>query len=385
MAEVVLCMNAGSSSLKFSLYRMGPDTEELLGNGSIEHIGLEGGRVSMKAGGKTVSRQQDFVDFTSAVQAAFRLLEEAGLPRPEAVGHRVVHGGAGLIRPAKVDEKLLAELGELSPFAPLHLPQEIEGMEAVKSRFPELPQVACFDTAFHRSMPELAQRYPLPRRLWDEGLRRYGFHGISYEYIMGVLGERPPSRVIIAHLGNGASMAAVKDGRPVDTTMGFSPTGGLMMGTRTGDIDPGVVLYLLGEKGYGYQELEHTVNREAGLLGVSGISRNMKVLLEKRRHEPAAAQAVEMFCYYLKKHIGALAAALEGLDLLVFTAGIGEKAAPVREIVCRGLRHLGIRLDPESNNRHADTITTPESPCAVRVIPTNEDLVIARRTYAMLG
>jgi acetate kinase len=279
---------------------------------------------------------------------------------------------------------LVDELRRLTPFAPLHLPDEIAGIEAVTSRFSNLPQVACFDTAFHRSMPEVAQRFPLPRALWEEGIRRYGFHGISYEYIVRSLGDNLPSRIIIAHLGNGASMAALKDGSPMDTTMGFTPTGGFMMGTRCGDLDPGLILYLLQQQHFDGQRLERLVNHESGLLGVSGVSSDMKMLLERRDSEQDAALAVEMFCYQLRKHIGALTAVLRGLDLLVFTGGIGERAAPVRWEVCRGLEHLGIELDRGRNDAHADTISADHSRCVVRVIPTNEDLMIARHTHHLI-
>jgi len=274
----------------------------------------------------------------------------------------------------------MVALRRLVAFAPLHLPSQLQGIEAVAAHFPGLPQVACFDTAFHRRMPEVAQRFPLPRSLWDEGVRRYGFHGLSYEYIVEKLGSAAHGRTIIAHLGNGASLVAVRDGQPVDTTMGFTPTGGFLMGTRSGDLDPGILLYLMNEKRYDARQLEQLVNHEAGLLGVSGTSSDMKTLLEKRDGDSNAAQAVEMFCYYLRKHIGALTAVLGGLDALVFTGGIGERAAPVRWEVCRGLEYLGIHLDPERNALHADPINTPHSLCTVRVIPTNEDLIIARHT-----
>jgi acetate kinase len=247
-----------------------------------------------------------------------------------------------------------------------------------------MPQVACFDTAFHRSMPEVAQRFPLPRAIWDEGIRRYGFHGISYEYIMGTLGQTPPARVIIAHLGNGASMAAIKEGKPLDTTMGFTPTGGFMMGTRSGDLDPGILLYFLRQKSFDAGQLEQLVNQQSGLLGVSGISSEMQTLLQQQATDPHAALAVQMFCYQIRKCLGALTAALGGLDLLVFTGGIGEKAAPVRWSVCQGLEYLGLRIDRERNEANADIISAGDSRSLVRVIPTDEDLMIARHTYRIL-
>jgi acetate kinase len=377
----ILCLNSGSSSLKFALYRMAQD-EELVARGEAERIGLGGGSLRLEGGNGETLRQERaaFGEHRDAIGAAFDALEGAGLPGPAAVGHRVVHGGPEHLSPALVDGPLLESLRRLVPFAPLHMPREITGMETVAARFPGLPQVACFDTAFHRGLPEVAQRFPLPRRLWDEGVRRYGFHGLSYEYILGALGEAARGRVVIAHLGNGSSMAAVRDGRPVDTTMGFSPAGGFMMGTRSGDLDPGILVYLMREKGFDAGKVDRMVNHDSGLLGVSGESPDMKVLLEKSASDPRAALAVEMFCYHLAKHIGALAAALGGLDTLVFTGGIGEKAAPVRMMVCGRIGHLGVRLDPERNEAHADVVSVPESPCVVRVMPTREDLVIARHT-----
>jgi acetate kinase len=316
-----------------------------------------------------------------AILAAFVRLD---LPPPAAVGHRLVHGGPDHTAPERVTPTLLNTLRRLVAFAPLHLPSELMGIDAVASHFPDLPQVVCFDTAFHRSMPELAQRFPLPRALWNEEVRRYGFHGLSYEYIVATLGNVARGRVLIAHLGNGASLAAVRDGHPLDTTMGFTPTGGLMMGTRSGDLDPSVLLYLLTEKRYDAPQLDRLVNHESGLLGVSGTSSDMKTLLEQRDRDTLAAQAVELFCYHLCKHVGALTAVLGGLDTLVFTGGIGERAASVRQEVCQRLAYLGIQLDPQRNEAHADIISSAESRCMVRVIPTKEDLIIARHTSQVI-
>ncbi len=328
--------------------------------------------------------RRDFADAASATDAVLDTLAESDLPAPRAAGHRMVHGGADHVAPERVTPQLLDALRRLIPFAPLHLPGELQSIEAVASRFPDLPQVACFDTAFHRRMGEVAQRFALPRRLWDEGVRRYGFHGISYEYIMQTLGAPPPSHVIIAHLGNGASMAAVRDGCPVDTTMGFTPAGGFMMGTRSGDLDPGILVYLLRNQHYEADALDRLVNRESGLLGVSAISSDMRTLIEKRGTDSGARLAVEMFCYQARKHIGALAAALGGVDLLVFTGGIGERAAVVRWEICAPLGHLGVRLDPLRNDAHADTISATATGCVVRVVPTREELMIARHTWSVL-
>jgi acetate kinase len=275
-------------------------------------------------------------------------------------------------------------LRRLIPFAPLHMPGGIEGIETVAARHPRLPQVACFDTAYHRGMPERAERFPLPRELWDAGVRRYGFHGISYEYIMRALGADVPPRLIIAHLGNGASMAAVEYGRPRDTTMGFTPAGGFMMGTRPGDLDPGLILYLLEQKRFDAAQLSELVNLKSGLLGVSGVSSDVKTLLDARATNADATMAIEMFCYQIRKAIGALAAALGGLDLLVFTGGIGEHAAAVRAEVCDGLAHLGLAIDPRRNDSNEDTISTADSRCRVRVIPTNENLMVARHTVRLV-
>ncbi len=286
--------------------------------------------------------------------------------------------------PEIVTPALVSALRKLIPLAPLHLPGELKGIDAIREHYPELTQVACFDTAFHRRLPDVAQWLPISRSLWHDGVHRYGFHGLSYEYIVGVLGAGKKGRTIIAHLGNGASMAALIDGDPLDTTMGFSALGGLMMGTRCGDLDPGILLYLMDEKGYDARRLEGLLNQHSGLLGVSGISSDMKTLLEKRASEPHAAQAVELFCYTARKYVGALSAVLGGLDTLVFTGGIGERAAPVRWLICSGLEYLGISLHRGKNDAHAGIISADSSPCTVRVIPTNEDLMIARHTRTLL-
>src|SRR5215510_14508600 len=289
---VILCLNSGSSSLKFALYHLGGGTDTALVEGAVERIGLPNGRLSVHSHTSGLSREElgTFHDHQAAVQAAFNSLEQLQLPTPEAVGHRLVHGGADHIAPEQVEAQLLEDLRQLAPYAPLHLPAEIQGIEAVTARFPHLPQVACFDTAFHRRMPELAQRFPLPRAVWDAGIRRYGFHGLSYEYIIDEVGATALGRAVIAHLGNGASMAAVHHGQPLDTTMGLTPTGGCMMGTRTGDLDPGLLIYLLRQGGFDADGLERLVDQQSGLLGVSGISADMKVLLGRRERDAHAAE-----------------------------------------------------------------------------------------------
>lgn len=382
----VLSLNSGSSSLKFSLYRMSANAESLLARGAFEGRGQPNGRFWLQ--GSDARAMEDvpavFRDQQDAVRRIFEALDAHGLHRPDGIGHRLVHGGPDYAAPQRIDVSLLDVLRRLVPLAPLHLPGELALIEAVQVHFPDVPQVACFDTAFHRAMPELAQRLPLPNDLWSEDVRRYGFHGLSYEYVLGVLGSTGRGRTVIAHLGNGASLVALRDGRPMDNTMGLTPIGGVVMGTRSGDLDPGVLLYLMREKGYAPARLEQLVAEESGLRGISGLTSDMKTLLERRTHDPCAAVAVAMFCYSIRKHVGAFAAVLGGVDTLIFTGGIGERAAAVRWEICDGLEHLGIRLDPHRNADSADTISTPSSACLVRVIATNEDLQIARHTYAII-
>lgn len=380
--RIILCLNAGSSSLKFSVW----DDADCLGEGEVEEIGRPGAFAWLRAPGAPPRRVPGrWTDHGEAAAGVFALLGDQALPEPAGVGHRLVHGGQAHVAPERVTPTLLADLRALIPLAPLHLPSGLAGVEAVAARFPALPQAVCFDTAFHRGLPEIARRLALPRALVDAaGVERFGFHGLSYEYVLERLGPAGLGRVVIAHLGNGASMAAVRDGRPVDTTMGLTPAGGFMMGTRTGDLDPGVLLYLMREKGYDAERLDRLVNKESGLLGVSGASADMKTLLERRERDEAAALAVAMFCYQARKQVGAFAAALDGLDTLVFTGGIGERAAPVRAEICDGLGHLGVRLDPARNAADADPLSVPGGGCAVRVVPTREDLMIARHSRAVL-
>ncbi len=392
MNGAVLCLNGGSSSLKFAVYvpddRADRDGARRVVEGAAERIDTAQARLRVRSEDDSVlmDGRADLRDHAAAVHAAFDALEKAPAPvRPAAVGHRLVHGGPEHWAPERVTPELIDSLEKLVPLAPLHLPSELTIIGAVTKRFPALPQVVCFDTAFHHAMPEVARRLPLPRDFWNRGVRRYGFHGLSYEYVVQRLGAGLPRRTIIAHLGNGASMAAVLGGRPQDTTMGFTPTGGFPMGTRSGDLDPGVLFFLARDRGYDTDRLERLVNTESGLLGVSGISSDMSTLLERRAREPAAAQAVELFCYHARKHLGALAAALGGLDLLVFTGGIGEHAPPVRWEICQGLEHLGVQLDADRNAAPADPVSADGSPCTVRVIPTNEELMIARHTWRVMA
>jgi acetate kinase len=362
---LVLCVNSGSSSLKSALFEVDGTSERAVGR---------------------VTEEVPSGDYAGALDAALASFGKRGLPPPDAAGHRVVHGGPRHAEPAVVDDELLADLRELVPFTPLHMPAAISGIEAVGARWPRIPQVACFDTAFHHGMPLLAQRLPLPDDLWDDGVRRYGFHGLSYEYLVGALGpDRLGDRAVLAHLGNGASMAAVYQGRPRETTMGFTPAGGLVMSTRSGDLDPGIALYLLRTKGYDADRLEQLVERRGGLAALSGGTSDMRTLVKGREQgNERAALAVDAFCYQARKHVGALAAVLGGLDTLVFAGGVGEKSAVVRAEICRGLEHLGVVLDGAANDAHADVISTPGAGCVVRVVRTDEDVVIARHTAALV-
>jgi acetate kinase len=385
VGQVILSINGGSSSVKFAVYRMAQSREERLLSGAAEGIGTEQGRfwVQRAQAGPAINRQQSFPGHASALQTVFGALLEQRLPHLDGAGHRIVHGGPRFFDPQVIGAGFTAKLRELVHFAPLHLPIQIELIEAVALQHPELPQVACFDTAFHRNLPEVARRFPLPRALWNQGVMRYGFHGLSYEYVVSALGAELGKRAIIAHLGNGASMVALKDGEPMDTSMGLTPTGGFMMGTRSGDLDPGVLLHLL-RQGRSPEHLAAMLDHESGLLGVSGFSSDMKTLLEKRTVDSQAAQAVQMFCYHIRKFIGSYAAVLNGLDTLVFTGGIGERAAAVRAEICFGLDYMGVELEQGRNAANAGTISSASSRCVVRVVQTDEDRMIARHTARLV-
>jgi acetate kinase len=390
--QTILCINSGSSSLKFHVYEMGISErrrlgEELLARGAVEGIGQGKGRIWFVdgQGNSFLDRLLDDVQYEDAIEQALAALSGRNIPSIEAIGHRVVHGGPYHLTPRMLTPDLLEDLREHTAWAPLHMPTSLRVIDALCAQRPGLPQVACFDTGFHARMPETARRLPLPRQFFEQGVHKYGFHGLSYEYVSSLLGDQAKGRLIMAHLGNGASMVACLDGKPMDTTMGMTPLGGFMMGTRTGDMDPGVLLYLLREWGYDGDTLERLLDKESGLKGVSGETADMETLLESRaRGNDAAAQAVEMYCYQARKTVGSLAAVLGGLDLLVFTAGIGENAPLVRALICRGLEFLGIDLDPVRNKAHAGTISTDDSRCRVMIVPTNEDLMIARHTYTLV-
>lgn len=384
----VLTINTGSSSVKSALYAMG-EREEVLFSAQIAEIGRPESWLSMSGGDRPANHERTPVpDYGTALHLLQDALAGRGLS-PDAVGHRVVHGGGAYSKPQLVTADLVTALEALVPIDPDHLPQAVQAVRAMEQIYPSLPQVACFDTSFHAGMPATARRYALPRRITDEGVVRYGFHGLSYEYIMSRLAEIAPAeaagRVLIAHLGNGASMAAVRGGVGVDTTMGFTPAGGLVMGTRPGDLDPGVLLYLFSQPGETPALLNTLVNKEAGLLGTSGTTADMRELLDRERTDPRAAEAIDLFCYQAKKFLGALAAVLGGPETLVFTGGIGEHAAPVRARICEGLAFLGIRLNRRRNEASAPVISRSGSRVTVRVMNTDEDLMIARHTRRVIG
>jgi acetate kinase len=385
MEQPILSLNGGSSSLKFAVYRLSGSAEERVFFGAVEGIGQSVGKAWLRSGDKALQEESgQFTDHTAAVKVMFGALRKQGVEGLAAAGHRIVHGGPKFIKPQLIDPELKSGLKELIPFAPLHLPSQVAMIEAVAAHFPDLPQVACFDTAFHSGMPEVGQRLPLTQELWEQGIRHYGFHGLSYEYVVAKLGTELGRRAIIAHLGNGASMVALEDGLPMDTSMGLTPTGGFMMGTRSGDLDPGVLIHLL-KAGYSADRLEELVDHQAGLLGVSGQTSDMKALLQKSQTNDAARMAVRMFTYQVRKFIGAYAAVLNGVDTLVFTGGIGERAAEVRAQICAGLEYLGVTLDRVANTRNAEVISLPASKCTLRVVQTDEDLMIARHTRQVVS
>ncbi len=401
MRDVVVVLNAGSSSLKFALFLPQADQGQSehdpfpILRGQVERIGeapelrLHGRSGRGFDNPPNESQVRQVKDHAAALELLLDWFEkDAADLRIVAAGHRVVHGGTYFSVPQPVTAQVMEKLTAIAPLAPHHLPHNLTAIRAVSERRPGLPQVACFDTAFHAKQPPAATRLALPRAYDEAGLRRYGFHGLSYEYVTGALAQRIagnvlPRRLIVAHLGNGASMCAIQDGRSIATTMGFSTLDGLMMGTRCGALDPGVLLYLLRSEGLDAAALGELLYDRSGLLGVSGISSDMRTLLSSGR--PEAAEAIELYCYRIVREIGSLAAALGGLDALVFTGGVGENAAPIRAMVCAGTRWLGVDLDDSANARHGPCLTDPGSPVTAWVIPTDEELVIARHTLALVG
>jgi acetate kinase len=362
----ILTINAGSSSIRFALFATGARQLRLMDE-KMERIGSEAASVT-------------------ADRLLQKLKEQASIAAPDAIGHRVVHGMLHT-EPERVTPGLLEELRRITPYDPEHLPREIALIEALQQRFPKVPQVACFDTAFHRHMPAVATMLPIPRRYAAKGVQRYGFHGLSYTFLLGELkrlGDPAAvrGRVILAHLGSGASLAAVLDGRGIDTSMGFTPAAGLVMGTRSGDLDPGLMSYLALTESMTAAQFQTLVNHESGLMGISESSADVRDLLERERADVRAREAIDLFCYQAKKWIGAFAAALSGVDTLVFAGGIGENSAPVRRRICDGLQFLGIEIDDTLNQQHAARIST--GAVAVRVIRTDEESVIAELTRRVL-
>jgi acetate kinase len=388
----ILSINGGSSSLKFALFDRSEPPKRLL-TGRFDRIGSEDARwVVVEAGGaRAVDRRVDVPDQGAAVRLLIDWLEgSVGFEALAAIGHRVVHGGSRYHQPERVTPELIEGLRRISSYDPDHMPGEIELIEAFRERDPDLTQVACFDTAFHHDMPRVARIVPIPRRYEAAGVRRYGFHGLSYEYLMGELAqvagpEEACGRVILAHLGSGASLAAVRQGHPVDTTMGFTPASGLVMATRTGDLDPGLVRFLSRTEGMTADQFDGLVNHDSGLLGVSETSSDVRDLLAREDGDVRAAEAIELFCYQAKKWIGSFAAALGGLDSLVFAGGIGENAPEIRRRICDGLGFLGIDIDAGRNASGALQISTDDGPVKVRVIRTDEELVIARAAAQLAG
>ncbi|MBI3545672.1 MAG: acetate/propionate family kinase [Gammaproteobacteria bacterium] len=387
----VLVMNGGSSSLKFALYRLG-DSPQRQWHGKVDRIGLRGTTLTFDDIERNQHDSGVIGDFDHRAAANFMidwLGKKISLTSIAAVGHRVVNGGAHYHEPQRVTPELLGALRGISAYAPEHLPAEIGVIDLFHQRVPDLAQIVCFDTAFHRAMPRVAKILPIPRRLQAQGVERYGFHGLSYAFLMDeltrVAGEKAAhGKVVLAHLGNGASLAAVHGGKSIDTSMGFTPAAGVPMGTRSGDLDPGLVWYLAQTEHMTAEQFHHMVNHESGLLGVSETSSDLRDLLAHEVGDMRAAEAVALFCYQIKKCIGALAAALGGLDTLVFAGGIGENAAVIRARICAGLEFLGIEIEENRNATNAGVISTHGSSATVRVMRTDEEAMIAKSVYRVL-
>ena len=392
MTDAILVLNAGSSSIKFSLFAEAGIEPAVVASGQIESLDTSPHFIAKNSAGQTASEkrwaQGTKLGHDGAVAHIMDWLKTTYAAQHQlvAVGHRVVHGGVDYSAPVRIDRDVVANLDKLIPLAPLHQPHNLAPIRTLMERAPQLPQVACFDTAFHRSNPPLAQMFALPSELTESGVRRYGFHGISYEYIASVLpkfDERAArGKTVVLHLGNGASMCALQAGASVASTMGFTALDGLPMGTRCGAIDPGVMLYLMDERRMDVRAIEKLLYHQSGLLGVSGISSDMRTLLASS--DPRARLAIDLYCYRIRREIGSLAAALGGLDAIVFTAGIGQNSAAIREQVCRDAAWLGVELDPTANAAGGPRISTPGSRASAWSIPTNEELMIARHTRRLL-
>jgi acetate kinase len=382
---IILALNSGSSSLKFGLYRVGLSKTEVLLFGEAESIGERASKFYAEGMRKnalidetvSIPNQQD------AIIRIRRLLEDYKMPAPAAIGHRIVHGGPKLRQHRLVDDEVLDQLEAATAFAPLHTPSALSVIRSAQEQFPKVPQVACFDTTFHLNLPDVARVLPIPKKLQSEGIQRYGFHGISCESIVHQLGHDLPDRLIIAHLGNGASVTAVKGGRSIDTSMGLTPSGGVIMGTRSGDLDPGVLVYLMREKKSDASTLEELVDHRSGLLGISGISNDMRRLHDAAATSADARLAIEMFCYSVRKQVAAMIAVLGGIDKIVFTGGIGENEAEVRAAICSGLSWTGVSLDDAQKRLANNPLSDLASRVLVMVLASQEDEQIARHTWAL--
>lgn len=390
MTRHILTLNAGSSSIKFALFEDAADLA-LVASGQVDGIGVKPKLTAKDAAGTRIADDAldgSAIDHTGALGTILSLID-ARFPGAEvsAIGHRVVHGGPKRFAPVVLDTPLITELETLIPLAPLHQPHNLAGIRSAGAQFPGVPQIACFDTAFHRQQPFVNDVFAIPRRFYDEGVRRYGFHGLSYEYITGRLREIAPfhaaGRVIVGHLGSGASMCAIRDGVSVASTMGFSPLDGLPMGTRPGQIDPGVLLYLMDQKGMSGAQISSLLYKESGLKGLSGVSNDMRELEASEKAE--AQQAIDYFVFRVRREIGGLAAALEGLDAIVFCGGIGENAWKIRESVLEGMEWIGVELDLTANRAHSDIISSQRSRVRVFVIKTDEEMMIARHVRSLLA
>ncbi|WP_082190106.1 acetate/propionate family kinase [Frateuria defendens] len=385
--RAVLALNLGSSSLKFALHRTGEPGLPALLAGEVEGLGGEQGRLRVRGAQGEALRDEAMpgADAQAVIARLRRLIEERATPPPEAIGHRLVHGGPELCRDVRLDAAVLARLERAAAFAPLHVPAALAVIRAAAEHFPGLPQVACLDTGFHADLPTVARTLPLDRALYEAGVRRYGFHGLSCASILAQWTQALPSRLVIAHLGSGASVTAVREGRSVDTSMGMTPSGGVMMATRCGDLDPGVLAYLAREKHMDAAAIEQLVDHRSGLLGVSGLSGDMRALRRAAASHPSARLAIDLFVHTLRKQIAAMIAVLGGVDALVFTGGIGEHDADTREAVCDGLAWAGVVLDPGRNRNRADPVSTDASPCLVRVLPAQEERQICRQVWQSMA
>jgi acetate kinase len=382
----VLALNSGSSSLKFGLYRVAHSGIETMLSGEAASIG-ESRSIFRALGSRhdeLVSETFAFASQREAIVRVGKLLADSGVPAPAAIGHRIVHGGPKLREHCLIDDTVLQQLEAATVFAPLHTPSALAVIRFAQEHFPGLPQTACFDTAFHAELPDVTRVLPIPRELRSEGIQRYGFHGLSCESIVHQLANALPDRLVIAHLGNGASVTAVKGGKSIDTSMGLTPTGGLIMGTRSGDLDPGVLVYLMRQKSFDADKVEELVDRRSGLLGISGVDSDMRRLHEASAFNPDARLAIEMFCYAVRKQIAGMVAALGGVDRIVFTGGIGENDAVVRAAICDGLSWIGVSLDPARNESARNPVNDAGSRCTVQVLVSQEDEQIARHTRALL-